>query len=180
MNGMLFVMLADLVCEDFSPALWDDILTEAGVVGVYTSLGDYPDAELFALVDAAVHITNLPQRDVLLLAGRQGFRRLAVHVASVLAGIPTWHELLMGLDATVHAEVAKLSDVPRQAVFHGTRVASEVVELRYEGGRGLCVVGEGLIRGAGDWYGVELAVDQVECVHRGGDACTFTVEQVPT
>jgi hypothetical protein len=177
---MLFTMLADVVCDDFSPAMWDAILAEAGLEGAYTTLGEYPDEEIYALVGAAVVVAGRSEREIMVLAGRKGFRRLAAHVRSVLETLPTWHELLLHLDATVHREVAKLTDTPRRAIFHGTRVAPTTVQLRYEGGRALCAIGEGLVLGAGDWYGANLVVEQVGCVHRGDDACTFIVDELTT
>ena len=52
MKGVVFNLLEEAVTAAHDAAYWDAILQDAKLLGSYTSLGSYPDAELFCLVEA--------------------------------------------------------------------------------------------------------------------------------
>jgi hypothetical protein len=52
MKGVIFQLLEKAVVDEHGADAWDELLADAEVEGVYTSLGNYPDAELIALVAA--------------------------------------------------------------------------------------------------------------------------------
>ena len=51
---MLFNVAEDVVDETISDAAWDEALRRGCLDGVYTSLGDYPDEDLAAIVETNV------------------------------------------------------------------------------------------------------------------------------
>jgi len=53
MKGILFNLAEEVVQEAYGDEVWERMLDESGVDGAYTSLGNYPDEEFFALVAAA-------------------------------------------------------------------------------------------------------------------------------
>ena len=53
MKGIIFNLLEEVVVDAHGERVWDTLLDEAGVSGVYTSLGSYDDAEIMSLVSAA-------------------------------------------------------------------------------------------------------------------------------
>jgi hypothetical protein len=59
-KGIIFNLLQEVVTEHFGEDVWDNLLTQAQLEGVYTSLGNYPDADLFKLVAAASAALNQP------------------------------------------------------------------------------------------------------------------------
>ena len=62
MKGVVYNLLEEAVVEKFGADIWDDLLDDAGVAGAYTSLGNYTDEEMIALVDAAAAKLDDQQR----------------------------------------------------------------------------------------------------------------------
>ena len=51
MMGMVYTELLDMIETEFSFDMVDAVIERAGVSGTYTSVGNYSDDELFALVN---------------------------------------------------------------------------------------------------------------------------------
>jgi hypothetical protein len=175
MKGVVFALIEEVVIERFGFDMWDEVLDRAGAGGVYTSLADYPDAELGAIVDAIGGITGSSIDEVLVLAGRAGFSVLATHHADLVEPHGSWRQLLSSLDNLIHPEVRK--------VYAGAAPLSFVTEeadggrflLEYRSARGLCRLAEGLVRGAGAWYSTPVEVVHTACVRDGAAACMLEV-----
>jgi hypothetical protein len=175
MKGVLFDVVGDIVCSEYSVTTWDHILQSAGVDGAYTSLGNYPDEELFAIVAAASAATAMPPSDLLRWLGQRAFPLLVAHVPHVIDQIDSWQRMLTDVDAIVHVEVVRMYPDALVPAFSAT-LTDTGVELHYASRRGLCALAEGLILGVGEWYGTPLNVRQSECSHRGAPECIFHVE----
>lgn len=180
MKGVIFNVVQEVVEEAFGADFWDDVVDLAGVDGSYTSLGSYDDADLIAIVGAIAELARVSRNDVLVLAGRQGFARLAGRHAELLAGLEGWRDVLDRLDGIIHPEVRKIypdAEVPSFDANHVTGGGSDVVLLEYASARHLCGLADGLIRGLGDWYEADLQVRHLSCVHRGDDKCHMEVAE---
>jgi uncharacterized protein (TIGR02265 family) len=73
MKGVLFNAVEEAVSREWGEDMWDDLLIAANVDGAYTALGNYPDEQLVALVNAAAERLNAPLEDVLRTLGRITF-----------------------------------------------------------------------------------------------------------
>ena len=71
MKGVVYNLLEEAVVEKFGADVWDDLLDDAGVAGAYTSLGNYTDDEMIALVNAAAAKLDMTSGDVLRWFGEQ-------------------------------------------------------------------------------------------------------------
>lgn len=61
MKGIVFDLLEEIVVREHGDQMWDLLLEEAGVLGAYTTLGNYPDEELTALIAAASKTLDIGQ-----------------------------------------------------------------------------------------------------------------------
>ena len=77
MKGVVFNLLETLVQRQYGEHTWDELLESAGVDGVYTSLGNYDDQELFRLVAAAASLLHVQPTAVLQWFGRSAIPVLA-------------------------------------------------------------------------------------------------------
>lgn len=77
MKGIVFNLLEEVVRYEFGEATWDALLDAARLEGTYTSLGNYPDADMIRLVAAASSVLNLPDDHVLRWFGRHALTLLA-------------------------------------------------------------------------------------------------------
>ena len=178
MKGVLFNVIEEVVESAMSPDEWDDVIEAAGVSGAYTSLGNYPDADLDAIVRAVGAAAGLSIDDTLRLAGRLGFERLAARAPSQLARCATWRDVLTTLDDIIHPEVLKAypdAELPQFDVVS----AGDDITMRYTSARRMCALADGLIVGCGTWYGSVLTVRHETCVHRGDPTCTLRVAETP-
>lgn len=175
MKGVLFNVVEAVITELDGADAWDDVLDAAGVVGAYTSLGDYPDGELSALVVATAARFGLTTDAVLVVAGRQGFRHLVAHHGSLVSQYRDVLGLVADLNDVIHPEVRKL--YPAASPPHFCSEPREGgVSLEYRSSRGLCRLVEGLLLGAGDYYGQDVAATHRSCVRAGASACVLDVD----
>lgn len=179
MKGLVFNIVEEVVVARLGLAAWDTIVKASGVSGAYTSLGTYDDGDLRAIVAAAASTARITEGDVLRLVGIDGFALLAGRAPELLADVHDWRMLFESIDAIVHAEVDLLfpgAVTPRFDV----RAEGDAMVLVYRSPRAMCALADGLARGAGRWFGVELAVDHLTCTHLGDDRCELLVrEAVP-
>ena len=171
MKGIIFNLLEEVVANRYGEDVWDSLLSDAGVDGAYTSLGSYPDAQLFALVGAASAALNLPADAVIRQFGESAIPLLASRYPSFFDGHATTRSFLLTLNDIIHPEVEKLypgADVPN---FAFEEVTDDALVIRYWSSRKLCALAEGFILGAATQYGETAVVDQAVCMHRGADYC---------
>lgn len=174
MKGVLFNVVEDVVTVTASADAWDDVLDAADVSGSYTSLGNYPDAELSAIVEQVADTVDLSVDDTLRLSGRLGFEHLVARAPALIAPYPDWRSVIVALDDIIHPEVLKVypdAEVPRFTVVDD----SDGLVVEYVSARGLCALADGLIIGCGAWYDVALSVTHDSCVRRGDTVCTLRV-----
>ena len=175
-KGVLFCVVQDVVETEYGADAWDDVIALAGVDGAYTSLGNYPDIELVAIVNALRGRIEGRAPDVLVMLGRRGFDRLARRHVELLEEFDGWRIVLRQLDAIVHPEVQKIypdAAVPR---FDISDVA-DGIRLVYRSERNLCALAEGLALGLGDHYGTSLDVRHESCRLRGDADCVLIVSE---
>jgi hypothetical protein len=174
MKGVIFTVVEQIVTALFDGDTWDDLLTEAGVHGAYTSVGQYDDAELGAIVHAVARRIGQSPEAVLVLVGRHAFDRLARTAPGLLDQFPTLLALLDGLDHVIHPEVMKLHPgaTPPQFTLDAS---GETPVLRYRSHRGLCRLAEGLVLGAADRFGEQVLVEHRSCTLVGDADCVLAL-----
>lgn len=179
MKGIIFNLVEDAVCGRFGEPVWDDLLLAAGLDGGYTSIGDYPDEELAALVSAAAGALQLPTEDVLRLLGHDAALGLAAQYPHFFA--PHHHalDLLTTLNDVIHPEVRKVHRSAEPPEFGFTRVAEGELLLEYRSRRGLCALADGMVRGSAAHYGETAEVVHDRCTHRGDETCVLRCVVVP-
>jgi hypothetical protein len=175
MKGIVFNLLEQLVRRDYGEDTWDDLLDEAGLDGAYTSLGSYPDAEVFALVGAASKATGRAPADLVRWFGREAMPSFAATHPAFFEGHAGTRSFLLTLNGMIHPEVRKLypgADVPDFEYEAGTGGG---LVMRYRSARRLCAFAEGLIEGAAHHFGERATVTQPACMHRGDDHCVLDI-----
>jgi Haem-NO-binding len=174
-KGIVFGLLEDAVSRTYSDDVWDDLLDRAGLDGVYTSLGSYPDAHLTSLVSAASDVTGNDPQDIIRWFGRGSIPQLAAAYPAFFEPHEDVGAFLRTLNDIIHPEVRKLypgADVP--TFGFSTRTDGTIV-MRYGSPRRLCAFAEGLIEGAAAHYGQSVRIDQPACMLRGDELCTIEV-----
>ena len=175
MKGVVFNLLEETIQQAYGEKTWDDLLEATQLDGAYTSLGTYPDDDLVKLVTAASRALQTPPDTIIRWFGRNALPLLSKNYPEFFTPHKSAHSFLLTLNSVIHPEVRKLypgADVP---VFDYDLSSEEALVIGYVSARKLCALAEGLIEGAADYYGEEVAVEHLKCVHRGDEKCALRV-----
>lgn len=173
MKGVVFNLLEEAVSSEFGAKTWDDLLDAAGLDGAYTSLGSYPDEEVFKLVTAASNALNLSPSDILRWFGQRAMPMLANRYPVFFKGHDTTRSFLLTLNKIIHPEVKKLYPGAAPPVFDFDTSNADSLRIGYRSERKLCALAEGFMQGAADHYSERMQLEQPECMHHGAAKCVF-------
>jgi hypothetical protein len=178
MKGIIFNLVGEVVVGAYGEDAWDDILDAAGLDGSYTSLGSYPDDDLFRLVGAASTQLETEPRVVVRMLGEGAIPLLAQRYPGFFEHTTT-RDFLLTLNDIIHPEVRKLypgADVPE---FEFQTSGDGDLVLGYQSPRKLCALAEGFIRGAATHFGEQVAIEQPQCMHDGAESCLLACRFSP-
>jgi hypothetical protein len=174
-KGVVFDLLEQVITRDYGEDAWDALLSAAALDGAYTSLGSYPDDDLFRLVAQASTTLQIPARDVIRWFGREALPLLATAYPEFFSPHTTTRTFIRTLNDIIHPEVRKVypgADVPW---FDMSEQPSGELVMGYTSKRRLCAFAEGLIQGAAAHYGENVDIEQPACMLRGDPACSLVV-----
>lgn len=175
MKGIIFNLLEQVISQEHGADTWDVLLETASLDGVYTSLGNYPDAQLIKLVHATSATLKQSPKDVLRLFGARAIPLLAAKYPMFFEGHVSARTFLLTLNDVIHPEVRKLypgADVPD---FSYKADGNHTLVMMYSSRRRLCALAEGLIVGSAEHYGERVEISQSKCMHRGDERCVFEI-----
>lgn len=175
MKGIVFNLLEEVVRREHGEHTWDQLLDRAGVDGIYTSLGSYPDADMMKLVGAASAALGVSTDDVLRWFGRAIMPDFVKRFPEFFAAHRDTRSFLLTLNDVIHPEVRKILPGAEVPEFDYDTSSEAELLMGYTSSRRLCAFGEGLINGSADFYGEKAKIDQPRCTQRGDDKCVFRV-----
>ena len=120
MLGIVFTEFAEMVEQEFSPDLLDELLTnledELPSNGVYTAVGKYHHTEMLQLVTHLSKMVDIPLPDLVRTYGRHLFGRFTVRYPMFFEDVSDSFDFLERVETHIHREVRKLyetSELPR-------------------------------------------------------------------
>ncbi len=179
MKGIIFNLLEAVITRDHGANTWDDLLEAAQVEGAFTSLGNYPDADLFKLVGAASVALKLPPEVIVKWFGKQMLPLLAEHYPQFFKPHKTARAFILTLNNVIHPEVRKLYPGADTPEFDFDATAPDVLVMNYRSKRKLCALAEGLAEGAAEFFGETLHIHHPECLLRGAACCRLELRFTP-
>lgn len=175
MKGIVFNLLEEAVSNDFGEATWDKLLDEADLSGAYTSLGNYPDSEVVALVDAASKALNLPTQDVLRWFGQRAIPSMVARYPVFFSSHTETRSFLLTLNNVIHPEVHKLYPGANTPMFDFGVGDDGGLIIGYSSSRKLCALAEGFMQGAAKHFQEQADITQSQCMHEGASKCVLHV-----
>ena len=173
MKGIIFNLLEEQLEHEGGPAAWDELLDAADVDGGYSSIGDYPTAELQTLVAARAHGTGRSAADETRAFGHDALLGLAEKFPVFFTPHERTVDFLLTLNDVIHPQVRKLHAAARPPEFDFTVVGADELRIVYRSQRQLCAMAEGMIAGAATYFGQAVHITQERCVLDGADACVL-------
>ena len=174
----MFNLLEEVVQRRAGPDLWDDLLAQAGVDGAWTSLGNYSDAEMAGLVEAAADRLGMSAPQALRWFGENAMPLLKERYPALFAGHASSRDFILSVNSMIHPEVRKLYSGASCPFFHFHEGPEGTVSLGYNSPRKMCALADGFMRGAARLFCEEVAVSHRSCMHRGDDRCVMELRWV--
>ena len=148
MKGVVFNLLEETVTEAFGAETWDDLLDDAGLPGAYTSLGNYSDAEIEALVSAAARRLDMEPAAILRWFGERAMPLLKARYPALFVSHATSRNFILSINNIIHPEVRKLYAGASCPFFHFKEGADGTLMLRYQSTRNMFDLAHGFVLGA--------------------------------
>lgn len=171
MKGIIFNLLEEVVTQAHGEAVWDQLLEAAGVEGAFTSLGNYPDEDLFKLVGAASAALQQPPNAIVRWFGLQALPLLAQKYPAFFEKHDSTRPFILTLNAIIHPEVRKLYPGADPPMFDFETSSPDVLVMNYYSKRKLCALAEGFVEGAATHFGESVRIAHPLCMHRGDNSC---------
>lgn len=170
MKGIIFNIVEDVVADAYGPAAWDGLMAATGLDGGYTSLGSYPDGQLFDIVGAASAATGMAPPQLLRMLGRNAMPKLCERYPHLFDRAADARSFVLGLNSIIHPEVRKLHAGASCPHFQFTQGERQLM-LGYNSPRKLCHLAEGFVAGLADHFSETIAISQSRCMRDGDAAC---------
>ncbi len=173
MKGAVFIAFNQMVEDQVGIDIWERLLVEVTPEsgGIYTSVEDYPDSELFSMVGTLSDIVDVPVPVLVEQFGAYLFDVLNTKYPMFSAEQKDFFEFIKSIDGVIHREVRKLYENPNLPDLYCENVDDKTLSIKYQSPRKLCFLAEGLIRGAAKYYDVNYELQHNKCMHDGSDHC---------
>ncbi len=176
MKGVVFNLLEEAVRREFGPDVWDDLLDEANVQGAYTSLGNYSDEEIVALVSTAATKLKLSNGDVLRWFGERAMPILKEKYPTLFQNHSSARNFVLSVNSIIHPEVRKLYSGASCPFFHFREGENGSVMMGYESSRKMCDLADGFVRGASKIFCEEVEINHQTCMNHGAEKCLMEIK----
>lgn len=168
MKGIVFSEFIEMVEDNFSPEVADNIIEKADLPsgGAYTSVGTYDHTEIITLVGLLSDETGMPAADLVKAFGTHLATRFSTLYPTFFTGIESTFDFLETIEEHVHVEVKKLYPDAELPTF-STEREGDVLKMTYRSRRPFADLAEGLIGGCANFYGESVASEREDS--RDGD-----------
>ena len=114
MKGAIFIAFNQMVEDNISMDIWEQLLTETQPesAGVYTSIEDYKDEELFAFISKLSRIIGVSVETLIEQFGHYLFSALNGKYPVFSQQQSDFFSFIKSIDEVIHKEVRKLYDNP--------------------------------------------------------------------
>jgi hypothetical protein len=181
MKGVVFTEFLEMVEQQFSPALADDLVESSDLPsgGAYTAVGTYASAEMTTLVTALSDRVDVPVPDLLEAYGQYLFGRFFALYPGFFEGPTDALGFVATIEPVVHTEVHKLYPDAELPTFEIVWLGDDALTMTYQSPRHLGDLAMGLLRGAVSHYGQPVDIER-ESVSSDGSSVRFTLTRVPS
>jgi hypothetical protein len=178
-HGIVLMELKKYVEQSYGTSTWKALLLAVDLQHrMYTTMGEYPDAEVLAIVQAASEATGKPTDAVLEAFGRFIVPDLVATYGFLVQ--PGWEalDLIEHTESTIHT-VVRTRNGGAPPVLEVLRLGPDRLTIRYTSARRLCALAKGITKGVGDFYETPLDVSESACMSQGSPYCLLAVSCVP-
>ena len=182
MKGIVFCEFVEMVEQEFSPELADEIISgvqlESG--GAYTAVGTYDHHEMLTLVTSLSEKTGMCVPDLVDAFGRYLFGRFVELYPEFFDNVEGAFDFLERIEEHVHTEVRKLYPDAELPTFETSRVSDDRMGMIYRSKRPFADLARGLIEGCVAHYGESVSVEMEDLSDDHRTHVRFTLKRHQT
>jgi hypothetical protein len=179
MKGVVFTAFNDMIEQEIGIEVLDQLLeaVKPESQSINTSLEDFPDEELGAMIAELAVVTGTPIIDLVKPFGQFPFHTLALKHSMFIEAEPDFLSFLKSVEDVIPKEVVKLypNSNPNLPSLIWEQPDARSLILCYRSPRKLCHLAEGLIKGAAERYQVGYEEEHTPCMLDGSDHCRITI-----
>ena len=173
MHGLIFGGLREYAVERLGEQAAGELRGDRD----YDVASVYPDGEFLAQLErvraAGGGTSDELQREFGSFTARTLFVRLFPAYYAESEGVVAF---LLGIEEKIHEVVRATMAGALPPRLHVRALGALGVLISYTSERQLCRLLEGLVLGSAAYYGEQVAVEEVQCMHRGDPGCVFTLQ----
>lgn len=175
MKGIVFTEFMEMVEANFDKNMLEEVLEEASLDGVYTSIGTYPHSEMVQLVIALSAKSGIEIPALLRVFGGYLFNSFTRLYPSFFKHVDNSLDFLEQVEGFIHVEVKKIYPSAQLPRFETNRIGSKSLEMIYHSDRKMGELAVGLIQGCFDFFKEDGEVKIVGAAH-DGTVVTFLIQ----
>lgn len=179
MKGVVFTELLEMVEQQFSLAVVDEIIHRADLPsgGVYTAVGTYPAGEIVKLVVALSQVSGVPVPDLVRAFGKHLCGRFVVGHPAFFASAKGTFALLRSVEGHIHVEVRKLYPDAELPSFTCEQPSNDRLVMTYRSDRAMADLAHGLMIGCAEHYGEAIDIAREDLSGGAGTTVRFTLDR---
>ncbi|WP_075187225.1 heme NO-binding domain-containing protein [Teredinibacter haidensis] len=180
MKGAVFIALNDMIETEYGINAWESILDKVKPEseGIYASASSYRDEEVVDLVVAIAEYLGADPHLVTRKFGHYLFSQLNSKFPIFTSLHTQYFNFLSSIEGVIHKEVRKLYQDAALPSIRCDQLNDSHIQMHYSSPRKLCFLAEGLVSGAAEHYGVNVDINQQQCVHKGANTCIIDIKLV--
>ena len=171
MKGIIFSVVEETICAEYGVQVWDELLTTAGLPGGYSTLGDYPDEELYQLIAVGSHALQTSPEALTRHLGTASLKALSGKYPEFMVPHTNTRDFMLTLNDVIHPEVRKLHPHANPPEFEFSDDSNGDLLVGYRSARRLCAFADGMIVGAAGHFGQSVVVQHDMCTSKGDETC---------
>ncbi|MDQ5769257.1 heme NO-binding domain-containing protein [Thiothrix subterranea] len=180
MKGLVFTEFLDMVEQQFSANMVDDIIEASDLPsgGAYTAVGTYSHSEIVTLVQQLAIRTGIAVPELIKAFGHYFFGRFVALYPSFFTAAPDVFDFLDSIENHVHVEVLKLYPDAQLPTFETQREGSDKLIMIYRSKHPFATLAAGLIEGCLAHYQVTAHTEMVDCSAGKGTHVEFHITRM--
>lgn len=178
MKGIVHNLLETIVVREYGLEQWEALLAASRSDGVYTSLGNYPDEEMQALVGAAAAALGMPAFEALRWFGQQAMPLLQQRYPDFFRPHRTTRAFVLSTNDIIHPQVRMLYPGAMCPRF-GFADDGEWLLMEYRSPRRMCALAQGFVEGAAPLFQESVIFEHRQCTSRGDERCLCAMKFAP-
>lgn len=160
LKGIIFNVTEMAVVAELGEDMWDTLLDDAGVDGVYSAIGDYPTSDLAAISAAAAARLGLDLAATLQWVGERVVPPLATRYPGFFDSCEDSISFLSTLEEVIHREVRKLYEGAEPPTILVESLGGGRALVTYKSVRCLDALAEGMLVGTARHFGERVHIER--------------------